>query len=290
MPEKFHLTKDHITLLRHAYVEWQDCEFGAPGIDPKRPYGNDCVESDILELLGEKRGGNEDEPWSEAQLERASTLHRETLIALQIILCVGRFEPGHYKLASKYHATSWERDADDIGGAGCPRHEEVNRLRDWQQQELRQNAHYQDTIDGLRTELDEWKELVFRARAALTQQPRPDGIKEERERLGDDRLVDSETHAVNVAQGCTCIWVAETLQRSDPDTLRIIDADGCPLHDRPETKHDNQDHAFDKRESVMGLAGILVQSAAGVSGLQWVDVIGREIMTKLKGLNDLRTC
>ena len=44
------LTEQHITLLRNACVYWEDCETGAPGIDPKRPYGNSGVASDVTDL------------------------------------------------------------------------------------------------------------------------------------------------------------------------------------------------------------------------------------------------
>ena len=33
------LTKDHIKLLQEAEWRWNNCEFGAPMIDPKRPFG-----------------------------------------------------------------------------------------------------------------------------------------------------------------------------------------------------------------------------------------------------------
>lgn len=48
----FTVTDDHLKLLRRASVGWSDCEFGAPEIDPKRPYGNSNVLGDIAEILG----------------------------------------------------------------------------------------------------------------------------------------------------------------------------------------------------------------------------------------------
>lgn len=44
-------TADHLTLLRRAWWDWYDCEYGAPAIDPKRPYGNSDVDGDLAELL-----------------------------------------------------------------------------------------------------------------------------------------------------------------------------------------------------------------------------------------------
>ena len=57
------------------YVGWQDCEYGAPEIDPKRPYGNSDVEGDIAEILGWEV--DEDNGLTEKQSEKAAALHQE---------------------------------------------------------------------------------------------------------------------------------------------------------------------------------------------------------------------
>ena len=83
---EFTVTEQHITLLRAALVEWDPCEFGAPEIDPKKPYGNSAVEHDIRRVLGNPAGSDED----------MTRLHAETGIVLQIVLSTGMFEPGRY--------------------------------------------------------------------------------------------------------------------------------------------------------------------------------------------------
>ena len=93
--QRFELTPDHITLLRAAYVSWDDCEFGAPAIDPKRPYGNSSVVIDIAEMLG--IAPDDGETYSNATTDRLTTLHRETQTALQVVLATGSFEPGMYE-------------------------------------------------------------------------------------------------------------------------------------------------------------------------------------------------
>lgn len=82
MKNTFHLTDDHIKLLRSMYVGYNDCEHGAPEIDPKRPYGNSWVEGDIHEIL---TGGNQMELTEELE-DKYNRLHRETQTALQIVL------------------------------------------------------------------------------------------------------------------------------------------------------------------------------------------------------------
>ena len=90
---RFRVTADHLKLLRRMYVGWQDCEYGAPEIDPKRPYGNSSVEQDIAEILGwiDRNGEVSDE-----MSERCAALHRGTQHALQIALCTGSFQEGEY--------------------------------------------------------------------------------------------------------------------------------------------------------------------------------------------------
>lgn len=95
---EFTVTEDHLKLIRAMYVDWQDMEFGAPAIDPKRPYGNSDVTGDIAEILGEPVPVDDDavEDWFDANDERLTQLHRETQTALQIVLTTGTFETGTY--------------------------------------------------------------------------------------------------------------------------------------------------------------------------------------------------
>jgi len=96
---KFKLTENHIKLLRSVYVGWDDCEFGAPAIDCKRPYGNSDVLEDIHRILTGKEIGRDGQPDSltHNQEEKYQKLHSETQTALQIILTTGSFVPGIYE-------------------------------------------------------------------------------------------------------------------------------------------------------------------------------------------------
>ncbi len=84
-PDTFTLTEQHLVLLRAMCIGWQDAEYGAPEVDPKRPYGNSGVEADLAELL------------PGLDLDTLRRLHRETATALQIILVTGAFVPGEYQ-------------------------------------------------------------------------------------------------------------------------------------------------------------------------------------------------
>jgi len=92
--KRFTMTHEHLTLLRHANVSWNDAEYGAPTIDPKRPYGNSSVADDIRELLDLKHPDEGDhEDLYDADVDQ---IHRELETALEIVLRTGKFEPGTY--------------------------------------------------------------------------------------------------------------------------------------------------------------------------------------------------
>jgi len=104
-PRRFVLTEEHLSLLRHAFVGWDDIEYGAPAIDPKRPYGNSSVALDIAEILGWEVA--EDDELTQGQRDHARVLHEATRDALQIVLTTGSFEPGTYE-ADRYRL-DWKR-------------------------------------------------------------------------------------------------------------------------------------------------------------------------------------
>jgi hypothetical protein len=105
--EHFTVTEKHIKLLRAAQVSWCGDEFGAPAIDPRRPYGNSNVYGDMLYILHGERAGDND-TYGELLLEQFNTLHQQTKIALQIFLATGVMEPGEY-VTTRY-TTRWRRN------------------------------------------------------------------------------------------------------------------------------------------------------------------------------------
>jgi len=94
----FLLREEHLRLLQECYVQWQDDESGAPEIDPKRPYGNSDVAQDVAEILSV---GDQDR--KEDMLE----WHRETELALQIILSTRSFRLGRYELLPSTSPPKW---------------------------------------------------------------------------------------------------------------------------------------------------------------------------------------
>ena len=108
--EPFLLTAQHLKLLRNAHVDWDATEYGAPAIDPKRPYGNGDVEADVCRLLGWNKEGDDGSQlcWSSRQRQTAMSIHRGTETALQIILALGVWPlPGMYRRIDRYDAMSW---------------------------------------------------------------------------------------------------------------------------------------------------------------------------------------
>lgn len=87
----FRLTEDHARLARAMWVGWDSCEFGAPAVDCKRPYGNSDVLRDMREIL-ERPDATDDELYQ---------LHGEMQTVLQIALRNGSYSVGEY-IAPKY--------------------------------------------------------------------------------------------------------------------------------------------------------------------------------------------
>jgi hypothetical protein len=85
--ERFTVTDEHLKLLRSAQVIWCNQDYGAPSIDTARPYGSAAIEPDMARIIG-KYAGNKG-------VLRA--IHLQTLTALQIVLCTGKFEAGTYE-------------------------------------------------------------------------------------------------------------------------------------------------------------------------------------------------
>lgn len=96
--ERFTITEQHIKLLKRMYISWEDCEFGAPSVDCKRPYGNGDVYRDIAEIIGiplPDRDNGED--FTESQFEQMDTLHAQMRTVLQIGVRTLKFEVGTYE-------------------------------------------------------------------------------------------------------------------------------------------------------------------------------------------------
>lgn len=97
--ERFEVTEDHIKLIQRMNIDYNDCcEFGAPCVNPKRPYGNSNVFADINEILG--LGFEEDENgcYNDNQLDIMYDFHSGTTIVLQILIQnISDFGTGAYE-------------------------------------------------------------------------------------------------------------------------------------------------------------------------------------------------
>lgn len=107
MSEQFKLTEAHIKLLSNANVGWNNIEWGAPGIDGKRPFGNGDVYADMANILGFPESGDEDEPYPESLRDYLDTIYKQLETALGIVLAAQTFEPGTYE-ADDY-SRNWKK-------------------------------------------------------------------------------------------------------------------------------------------------------------------------------------
>jgi len=118
--ERFEIKPEHLKLLQRFYVGWGYCEFGAPEIDQKRPYGNSNVHQDMIKVLGFEtikdgiykfklfenewllKGEDEHNIYLEGAdeeklIDELDKLHKETEIALQICLQTQTFQTGIFE-------------------------------------------------------------------------------------------------------------------------------------------------------------------------------------------------
>ena len=104
---EFVLSENHLKLLRQMYVYFDNGAYdGAPAVDHKRPYGNSYVAGDVYEIIN---GTFPNDDLNEDVEQEMLNLHKETGLALQIVLCTGSFVPGRYRKKEEFNSTSWER-------------------------------------------------------------------------------------------------------------------------------------------------------------------------------------
>jgi hypothetical protein len=111
---KFNLTEAHLKLIQRMNIRYDDYfEFGAPAVCPKRPYGNSAVYYDIGEIVGiDPEGGEDDDPEFTSEQEALMLeIHKETALALQVVLASACFDPGMYE--SDEYRDNWKKVVND---------------------------------------------------------------------------------------------------------------------------------------------------------------------------------
>ena len=106
---EFVVTEDHLKLLRHAHVSWDDSEYGAPSIDSKRPYGWSNIAGSMAQILDwpDRDDWIDEEPPPGVE-DQCARLHAETAIALQVVLVTGELRPGRYTRSEPW-TIDWTR-------------------------------------------------------------------------------------------------------------------------------------------------------------------------------------
>lgn len=110
---EFEVSENHLKLLDRTSIRYNDwTEFGAPEVDPKRPYGNSDVYGDIAEIIG-LPGEGEDGEYSGFQRDFMKRLHTEMEFVLQILVSTRSIEAGRYVRESRY-GTKWRKSNGNI--------------------------------------------------------------------------------------------------------------------------------------------------------------------------------
>lgn len=106
---EFTITEDHLKLSRRMNVDYNAyTEFGAPCIDPKRPYGNSSVIRDLIEILHPNVECDEDGDFDDFLEARVCALHKEMQLVLQIWLCTGQIRIGTFVRENQYSYDAWK--------------------------------------------------------------------------------------------------------------------------------------------------------------------------------------
>ena len=96
----FVLKEAHLKLLENSCWDWNDCEFGAPSMNPKRPYGNSDVIRDIVSILRPDIVWEEEfveKQLSQKYLDEIGRIHSELTLALAVIVHTKSFSLGEYE-------------------------------------------------------------------------------------------------------------------------------------------------------------------------------------------------
>ena len=117
-PKRFEVTEQHMRLLPRLYFEYNDyCEFGAPEVDPKRPYGNSDVYGDLGEILEVEPSMVDDydeAEYSDEQRAYMLRIHKEMQTVLNILksVAVDGICPGWYVTTGPFAAygNDWKRE------------------------------------------------------------------------------------------------------------------------------------------------------------------------------------
>jgi len=96
--------EEHIALLEEMNVRWSDVEFGAPEIDPKRPYGNSGVLADMRAIV--------DDEYDDKQLR---SLHQDMDVILEIMIDTKQVSVGEYERSDDGSWESIDRGDEYIG-------------------------------------------------------------------------------------------------------------------------------------------------------------------------------
>ena len=97
--ETFEVTEDHIKLLKNSYTSWSSMEYGAPMMDPKRPYGNSDVVRDMAKVLDREIFDPKTGERIDDKADDLYKIHKQMETVLQILLDNARkgIETGTYE-------------------------------------------------------------------------------------------------------------------------------------------------------------------------------------------------
>jgi len=135
---EFEIKDEHLKLLKEMNIRWDDCEFGAPAVDSKRPYGNSNGVDDVARVIGYKKTKDtiefdeeyakdfvdineylEDSDWTQKAYDYLYNIHKDMEIVLQIVLSSLSFKKGIYIRDSEYSKWRFKNMQNKINARCC---------------------------------------------------------------------------------------------------------------------------------------------------------------------------
>jgi len=114
--EVFTVKAEHMKLLKRLHWDWNICEFGAPSVECKRPYGNSDVIQDIIKIVGDEAAvcPHCGELIDELDEAKYTKLHDEMKIVLNILSQNAEqgIQAGQ-RFVNKQYTNTWVREADN---------------------------------------------------------------------------------------------------------------------------------------------------------------------------------
>lgn len=104
------VAQHHLAIIQRLNWTWSGGDYGAVGVDVKRPLGNSDLFDDVGDVLGLSPGVDQwgDPHWSEFERQTIAAAFAEACVAVEILSERLSLEPGQY--IKRGYSAKWEKE------------------------------------------------------------------------------------------------------------------------------------------------------------------------------------